>query len=60
VNQALARGVHVFAIQAAGLLETTDGVRDAQDTLVALAAETGGEAFLGGASNKYIADKIEW
>ena len=59
VNQALARGVHFFTIQAEGLVETTARLRDAQNTLVGLAAETGGEAFLGGASNTYIADKIE-
>jgi hypothetical protein len=68
VTEAVARGVHFFTIQAEGV--TSDaGVREsnwnnmrhhqAQDTLVLLAAETGGEAFLGGASNGYIGGKIE-
>jgi hypothetical protein len=57
INQALARGVHFFTIQAEGLSYATD--RAAQDALGGLASETGGEAFLGGASDKYIADKIE-
>lgn len=64
INEALARGVHVFTIQAEGLLAyrpgwDADRHRHAQDALVGLAAETGGEAFLGGASNKSIADRIE-
>jgi hypothetical protein len=64
VNEALARGVHFFTIQAEGLLVYGSGWdtlrhRHAQDALVGLAAETGGEAFLGGASNKYIANRIE-
>jgi hypothetical protein len=64
INEALARGVHFFTIQAEGLLVYRPGWdtqrhRKAQDALVALAAETGGEAFLGGASNKYIAGRIE-
>jgi hypothetical protein len=79
INEALARGVHFFTIQAEGLVVYTgDSLRQyagnhyihiskwnaerhraAQDALAGLAAETGGEAFLGGASNKYIADRIE-
>jgi len=64
INEALARGVHFFTIQAEGLLGYRPGWdtkrhRQAQDALVALAAETGGEAFLGGASNSYIAQRIE-
>jgi len=73
INQALARGVHFFTIQAEGLLAYSsrwdvnhppifrwdvERHRYAQDALVGLAAETGGEAFLGGASNKYITDRI--
>ena len=63
INEALARGVHFFTIQAEGLLPYRPGWDaerhlHAQDALVGLAAETGGEAFLGGASNKYIADRI--
>jgi hypothetical protein len=62
--EATARGVHFFTVQAEGLLVYASGWdterhRQAQDALVGLAAETGGEAFLGGASNKYIADRIE-
>jgi hypothetical protein len=64
INEATARGVHFFTIQAEGILGYSPGWdterhRAAQDTLVSLAAETGGEAFLGGASNKFIADRIE-
>ncbi len=63
INEALARGVHFFTIQAEGLLPYRPGWdaqrhRHAQDALVTLATETGGEAFLGGASNKYIADRM--
>jgi hypothetical protein len=63
INEALARGVHLFTIQAEGLLAYDSGWdserhQHAQDALVGLAAETGGEAFLGGASNKYIADRL--
>jgi hypothetical protein len=62
--EAAARNVRFFTIQAEGLLVyrgtwDTNRHRHAQDALVGLAAETGGEAFLGGASNKYIADRIE-
>jgi hypothetical protein len=64
INEATARDVHFFTVQAEGLKayfpgSPTDPYLEAQNTLVALAAETGGEAFLGGASNKYIADRIE-
>jgi hypothetical protein len=64
INEALARGVHFFTVQAEGLLVYRPGWdtkrhRQAQDALVSLAAETGGDAFLGGASNKYIANRIE-
>jgi hypothetical protein len=64
INEALARGVHLFTIQAEGLLAYDPGWdnerhQHAQDALVGLAAETGGEAFLGGASNKHIAKRIE-
>jgi hypothetical protein len=64
-GEAVARGVHFYTIQAEGLLahrpDTWDAERHrhAQDALVGLAAETGGEAFLGGASNKFIGDRIE-
>jgi hypothetical protein len=79
IDEALARGVHFFTIQAEGLTSVggsaatgpdwntlidkrrrweTERLRHAQDALVGLAAETGGEAFLGGASNKYITDRI--
>jgi VWFA-related protein len=62
--EAAARNVHFFTIQAEGMLVyrgtwDTNRHRHAQDTLVSLAAETGGEAFLGGASNKHIADRID-
>ncbi len=64
IAEALARGVHFFTIQAEGLLSYNPGWdaerhRHAQDALVGLAAETGGEAFLGGASLKFIAGRIE-
>ena len=64
VTEALARNVHFFTIQAEGLLGYQLGWdaerhRYAQDALVGLATETGGEAFLGGASNKFIADRLE-
>ena len=64
VAEALARGVHFFTIQAEGLLTYWPGWDAqrhdaAQDGLVKLAAETGGEAFLGGASRELIVDRID-
>ena len=72
VIEALARGVHFFTIQAEGITANAgprvakperywNSLRrqQAPDTLVLLAAETGGEAFLGGASNNYIGGRIE-
>jgi hypothetical protein len=65
IIEALARGVHFYTIQAEGLLVYRPAGWDAkrhqhaEDALVSLATETGGEAFLGGASNKVIADTIE-
>jgi hypothetical protein len=69
VSAALARGVHFYTIRAEGLLGRAAGrwaerwdaerLQHAQDALVGLASETGGEAFVGGASNEYIADRIE-
>jgi hypothetical protein len=64
INEALARGVHFYTIQAEGLqfyLPEWDTMRHqlSQDALTRLAGATGGEAFLGGASNKYIANRIE-
>jgi VWFA-related protein len=76
INEALARGVHLFTIQAEGLIvyrpsfdqehhpgaqfsSDTERHQHAQDALVGLAAETGGDAFLGGASNEYIGQRIE-
>lgn len=63
-SDAVGRGVHFYTIQAEGMLVYRPGWdaerhRHAQDALVGLAAETGGEAFLGGASNKFIADRLE-
>jgi hypothetical protein len=63
IREALARGVHFFTIQAEGLLAynpdwDTWRHHEAQDALVGLAAETGGEAFLGGASTKFIGGRI--
>ena len=65
INAALARGVHFFTIEAQGLLGYRPGGlaskrnRQAQGALGALAAETGGEAFFGGASTPYIAKRID-
>jgi VWFA-related protein len=64
INAALARGVHFFTIEAQGLLGYSPGLetkrnRQAQGALGALAAETGGEAFFGGASTKYIEKRID-
>jgi hypothetical protein len=64
INAALARGVHFFTIEAQGLLAYRPGLatkknRQTQAGLGTLAAETGGEAFFGGASTKYIANRIE-
>ena len=48
INAAIARGVHVYTIEAQGLIsENSERLSAAQDTFVSLAAETGGEAFLG-------------
>jgi hypothetical protein len=55
VNAGIARGVHLFTVQAQGLTAPrppgngnteTERVSTAEDTLVALAVQTGGEAFL--------------
>jgi hypothetical protein len=64
INAALARGVHFFTIEAQGLLWYRPGLdtkrnRQAQGALGALASETGGEAFFGGASTNYIAKRID-
>lgn len=72
VLEALARGVHFFTIQAEGVTADAgtrvaepekywDSLRHQQalDTLVLLAAQTGGEAFPSGASNDYIGERIE-
>jgi VWFA-related protein len=64
INAALARGVHFFTIEAHGLLAYRRGLesmrnRQAQGALGALAAETGGEAFFGGASTRFIATRID-
>src|SRR6185436_4290213 len=72
VVEALARGLHFFTIQAEGVTADAgtrvaepekywDSLRHQQalDTLVLLAAETGGEAFPSGASNDYIGERIE-
>jgi len=64
IDAALARGVHFFTIEAQGLLAYRPGLatkknRQAQGALGALAAETGGEAFFGGASTNYIAKRID-
>jgi hypothetical protein len=58
--EATARNVHFFTVQAEGMSSsTTQRERQAQDALIGLAAETGGEAYLGGASNEYIGRRIE-
>ncbi len=64
INEALARGVHFFTVQAEGILGYRPGLdakrhRHAEDALVGLAAESDGEAFLGGASSAHIATTIE-
>lgn len=64
ISAALARGVHFFTIEAQGLVGYRPGLetkrnRQAQGALGALAAETGGEAFFGGASTNYIAKRID-
>ena len=64
INAAVARGVHFFTIEAQGLIGYRPGLeakrnRQAQDALGALAAETGGQAFFGGASTKFIANRID-
>jgi hypothetical protein len=63
IREALARGVHLFMIEAQGFVSDRDKWdkerhEAAKDALVGLAAETGGEAFLGGASSKHMADRI--
>jgi hypothetical protein len=64
VDSAIARGAHYFTVEAEGLssappgLEST-GIELAQDTLGGLAAETGGESFLGaGARADLVASHI--
>ena len=64
INAALARGVHFFTIEAQGLVAYRPGLetkrnRQAQGALGALAAETGGQAFFGGASTTFIAKRID-
>lgn len=48
INAAIARGVHVYTIEARGLIsDDSERLSAAQNTFVSLAAETGGQAFLG-------------
>ncbi|MBZ5641071.1 MAG: hypothetical protein LAO51_20210 [Acidobacteriia bacterium] len=46
--EAAAQNVRFYPVQAEGLDFSSDRVRDAQDTLASLAAESGGKAFLNG------------
>lgn len=64
VERAASVGVRFYSVQAEGLValtsrEDTGRVRDAQGALTALAAETGGRAFLNGAASSKIAGEIE-
>jgi len=58
VREAASRGVRFYAVQAEGLAEPVPRVEDAQDTLTALALETGGRPFLHGPSADRMASEI--
>jgi len=58
VNGASWRGVRFYTIEAEGLAGGSSRVRDAQNTLSALALETGGRAFLNGVEAPAIAEGI--
>ena len=58
INAADASGIRLYTVQAEGLVESSSAVRDAQDTLSGLALETGGRAFLNGATADRIAKGI--
>ncbi|HZN55479.1 MAG TPA: hypothetical protein VFB67_09175, partial [Candidatus Polarisedimenticolaceae bacterium] len=65
VEAATARGVHLFTVEAQGMTSVTphgtelERVNHAEDTLVGLAAETGGEAYIRGVRAERIASGIQ-
>jgi len=58
VNAAAWRGIRFYTVEAQGLAGGSSRVRDAQNTLSALALETGGRAFLNGVEAPAIADGL--
>ena len=58
INAADASGIRLYTVQAEGFVHSSRAVRDAQDTLSGLALETGGKAFLNGATADRIAQRI--
>jgi hypothetical protein len=64
VNAAIARGVHLFMVEAQGISSSPPGspeserIKQAQRTLAGLAAQTGGEAFPGASGTQRIVNHI--
>jgi hypothetical protein len=58
LREAASFGVRFYSVQAEGLAPSSTRVRDAQDTLKALALETGGRAFLNGVAAERMAADI--
>ena len=58
LQDALAAGVRLYMVQGRVRTETGPAVRDAADTLSSAAGETGGAAFLDGASDDAVAERL--
>jgi hypothetical protein len=58
LREAAADGVRFYAVQADGLAPDDSRIRDAQDTLAALALESGGRPFLNGVPADRMAESI--
>ncbi len=59
VNEAALSGARFYAVEGRGLMATTDWIRTAQDTMVGLAAETGGASFVNGPAASVVANGIQ-
>ncbi len=58
IREASAHGIRFYSVQAEGLVPPNGRMKDAQDTLVTLALDTGGEPFLNGIPAPKVAGRI--
>lgn len=58
VRDALAVGVHLFPVQAEGMAPDAPRVRSAENALISLGLESGGEGFIRGVPATRIADRV--